>query len=184
MKLFRSKFYWCAAVFIILAVVGYVGSTYASLRSVDHHMPLVVLSLLPKSNVVNREIVDFELTRRISNGEFDGVMVLMDTLSVGALSGASHQAIRQRVEWLLDDLVGINQHSILGLTPLHIAVANNDLDAARFLIELGAEPSVKAVASLDGSDGSDAIEFAQYACNVFPDRDYSQLIRLLETNLE
>ncbi len=56
-------------------MIGYTGWVYAKVRAVDDHVPLIGISMNDEIGWFGQQVVTFELKRRISNNEFDGVQV-------------------------------------------------------------------------------------------------------------
>ena len=177
----KFRVYWIASIGIVLVLCAYFGQTYYKLRALDHHFPLVVLSIDPEWGWLGTRVIDFELRRRIENGDFNGADVLSDTLSVGLARADLREAAVHRAEWLIADLVDVNSEGLTGMPPLHQAVFVGDVLAAEELIRLGADPRVKSGLDDLGGGGQDAVEYAKLGRAMFPDRDWTPIFQLLES---
>ena len=89
-------------------------------------------------------IADFEINRRIESGESDGVMVLVDFLSIGLLNESTEETASEKAEKLTNGLVDINSLSSLGTTALHNAIATNRADVLKWLLDHGADPEARS----------------------------------------
>ncbi len=180
MKPSKYRVYWIASFGAVLVLCTYLGQGYYKLRSVDHYMPLVALSISPELDWLSVRAVEYELCRRIENGDFFGADVLRATLAMGL----SHEELRDtaihRAEWLVADLVDVNSEGITGMTPLHEAVVINDAVMAEQLIRLGADPRVKSSLNDSGTGGQDALDYAKITRAMFPDRDMTAIFEVLE----
>ncbi|MEO1020010.1 MAG: hypothetical protein AAFY56_20320 [Pseudomonadota bacterium] len=151
-----------------------VSVTYFKLRSLDHHLPLLAASVLANESWISRRMIDFELRRRILNGDFNGPLVLADTVSMVSSDEFRDQA-KQRAAWLVDGLVDINSGTH---NPLRGAIVGNDVPAIEYLLQLGADPRLRV--GREGEDPMDALEFAKFAQSVFPDKDMSAVFAVLQ----
>lgn len=176
MKIEKIRLLALASVGVVLILVAQVGTSYLKLRSLDHHLPLIVASVSPSKGWVSNRMIDFELQRRISNGEFDGAMVLADIASMASIDDLCGGAW-QKAEWLIENLAQVNSatHS-----SLHIAIGGNDAPAVELLLGLGADPKLKV--GSEGEPQMDAFEYAQFAQSVFPERDMSAVISALNSS--
>ena len=177
----KYRVYWIASFGAVLVYCTYVGNAYYKLRTLDHHLPLVVLSITPELGWISKQMVEFEMRRRIKNGDFDGSLVLSDTLAIGLERDEFRDTAIRRAEWLTADLVDVNAESSWGLLALHYAVAANDVTMAEQLIELGADPRVKSGTYSGDESSVDAIEYAEMVGDMFPERDMTAMIRVLES---
>lgn len=155
-------------------LLTYVCWTYVSIRSVDHHLPLIALSYRSDSGWLRRQIADFELERRISTGEFDGVVALTDTLAVAFSNESQRDKAISDAERLMDGPVNINSRSYDGLTPVHIAIASDNAGVLRYLLEQGADPLDKTALGPGPEYQLDAYRYTEFLKESFPDRDWSQ----------
>ncbi|MEM9402681.1 MAG: hypothetical protein AAGA44_09365 [Pseudomonadota bacterium] len=160
---------------VALLLVIQVGASYVKLRSLDHHLPLVVASVSPREGWVSGRMIEFELRRRISNGEFDGAMVLLDIASTASSDDLRDRA-KQRAEWLIGGLVDAGATTA---SSLHHAIGGNDAAAVKFLLRLGADPNLKVGA--EGESQMDAFEYAQFAQSAFPDREMLEVLEALNS---
>ena len=180
----KYRVYWIASIGAVLVLFTYYGQAYLKIRSVEHHLPLLALSMQPDWGWLGERVIDFELRRRIENGDFVGADVLSDTLAIGLAREELREAAAARVEWLLADLVDINSEGAFGTNPLHQAVMTNDLPAAEELIRLGADPSIRSSVDNSGAGGLDALGYAKLGRAVFPERDWTAMFELLESAAE
>ncbi len=85
----------------------------------------------------------------------------------------------EKVIWLVDDL-GVDVNGIDGgATPLFMSVVGNNPFEVKYLLELGADPSLK----VERGEGVswDALEYAEFIQTIFPDENFSEVISILES---
>ncbi|MDJ0909857.1 MAG: hypothetical protein QNI99_11730 [Woeseiaceae bacterium] len=180
----KYRVYWIAAFGAVLVFCTYVGQTYYKLRSINDPLPLVGMLIMAELDWFSERLVEFELRRKIRNGDFLGADVLSSTLTVGVERGEYRDAAIRRAEWLMADLVDVNSEGMGGLPALHQAVAVNDVVMAELLIQLGADPRVRVLTHSGDENGMDAIEYAEMVGDMFPERDMTAMIRVLESATE
>lgn len=171
----NTRFLISLVAIIVLACPAW---EYRQVRSVEHHLPLVTLSLSLELNLLQRCFVNFEIRRRIDNGDFDGVMVLHD-YQVAADAGADSALLR--IDELLAGTVDINDYSRGGTTLLHQAVISNDAGAVRYWLDRGADPALKTRFSRDSDSPTefDAVDYLAFAEQHFPNEDWREVAGLL-----
>ena len=157
----------------------YFGQQYSKLRSVEHHLPLVAISIAPNPDWLSTRVIEYELSRRIENGDFRGADVLSDTLIMGLSRDDLRPATIRRAEWLVENLVDVNSYMTGGRPPLFSAISGNDPLLFEQLIRLGADPTVEAVIGSPDDEGVDAVEYAKIVRALFPDRDMTAIFELL-----
>ncbi len=171
----RLKIYWVASIAIAVALVAYVGWTYATIRSVDHHLPLIALSYRGDSGWLGGRIAGHELERRTSTREFDGVMVLSDILTIAFSNKFQRDKALGDAKRLMDGPVNVNSLSRGGLTPVHIAIASNNEDVLRYLLGQGADPRKKTALGPGLENQLDAFQYLDFLKGSFPAKDWSRM---------
>ncbi len=171
--------YRLVSIGIVAILCIYFGQQYSKLRSVDHHLPLVGISLAPELDWLSKRVVEYELSRRIENGDFRGADVLADTLIIGLRRDDLRSAAIRRAEWLVEDLVDVNSMMTIGHPPLFAAIVSNEPLVVEQLIRLGADPAVEAVVGSPDDKSIDAISYAKMVKEHFPDRDMTATFEAL-----
>lgn len=184
LKFSKLRVHWVASFGIFLVLCAYVGQAYYKLRSVEHHVPIVALWMKPEFGWFGERVIEYELRRRIENGDFIGADVLADTLSMGFARDDWKESAMQRADWLIADLVDVNAKGMTGMTPLHQAVTINNPAMAEQLIRLGADPGVKARVVGANNSELDALDYAELVRALSPDRDMSDIFQVLESAME
>ena len=176
----RIKAYWTASAVVALVAVGYVGFVYSTIRSADHHLVLIGLLAQSDTDWLGSRIARYELKRRIATGEFDGVEVLSDLLVVSSTDESVQDIMLEEADSLLNGSVDINSYSYAGLTPLQIAIINNDPEAVQYLIGRGADPE-KVTSVGQNPLQFNAIELVYFLQQEFPKQDRTQMIEVLQS---
>jgi hypothetical protein len=179
MKPRNHRIYWLVSIGIVTILCVYFGQQYSKLRSVEHHLPLVAISIAPGQDWLSTRVVEYELSRRIENGDFRGADVLSDTLIMGLSRDDMRPAAIRRAEWLVENLVDVNSEMTGGQPPLFAAIIGNDPRAVEQLIRLGADLTIKVLVGSPDDGGFDAVEYAKMARALFPDRDMTAIFELL-----
>jgi len=176
----RIRVYRTASVIVAVLVVGYVGLVYSTIRSADHHLLLIGLLAQSDTDWLSSQIARYELKRRITTGEFDGVEVLSDLLVVSSSDESVQDIMLGEADSLLNGSVDVNSYSYSGLTALQIAIINNDPGAVQYLIGHGADPE-KVTSVGQNPLQFNAIELVYFLQQHFPKQDRSQIIDILQS---
>jgi len=179
MKPRNHRIYWIVSIGFVAILCAYFGQQYSKLRSVDHHLPLVAISISPDLDWLSERVIEYELKRRITNGDFRGPDVLSDTLLMGLDRDDLRPSAFRRAEWLVENLVDVNSEMIGGHPPLFAAIIGNEPLMVEQLLRLGADPTVEAVVGSPDDEGMDAVEYAKMARAILPDRDMTEVFELL-----
>lgn len=179
MKPRNHRIYWLASFGIAAALCIYFGHQYSRLRATEHHLPLVAILIASDQNWLITRVVEYELSRRIQNGDFNGADVLSDTLIVGQTRDDLRPIAIRRAEWLVENLVDVNSDMTMGQPPLFAAIFANDPFAVEELLRLGADPKMKVVVGSPDDARLDAVQCAKIAQALFPDRDMTAIFDLL-----
>jgi len=179
MKPRNHRIYWIVSTGIVAILCVYFGQQYSKLRSVEHHLPLVAISISPNLDWLSEQVVKYELERRITNGDFRGPDVLSDTLLMGLGRDDLRPSAFRRAKWLVENLVDVNSEMTGGHPPLFTAIIGNEPLMVEQLLRLGADPTVEAMVGSPDDEGMDAVEYAKMARGILPDRDMTEIFELL-----
>lgn len=179
MKPRNHRIYWIVSIGIVAILCVYFGQQYSKLRSVEHHLPLVAISTSPNLDWFSEQVVECELKRRITNGDFRGPDVLSDTLLIGLDRDDLRPSAFRRAEWLVENLVDVNSEMTGGNPPLFTAIISNEPLMVEQLLRLGADPNIEAVVGSADDEGVNAVEYAKMARAILPDRDMTEIFELL-----
>ena len=139
----------------------------------------MAILIAPNLDWLSERLVEYELNRRITNGDFRGPDVLSDTLLMGLSRDDLRSAAFRRAEWLAEDLVDVNSEMTVGSPPLFTAIIANEPLLVEQLLRLGADPTVEAVVGFPDDEGVDAVEYAKMVRALLPDRDMTAIFQLL-----
>ncbi len=176
----RRKLVWVIAIAIsVISAIG-ISWVYWKLRTAPNEV-IIPLTVSQKYDAIYRHLARCELERRISSGAADGTDALFQILVLAYSSHFDADLATAYADHLLKLGVDVNSTASPWGTPLHRAIAMNDATIVTYLLERCADPGVPMELDKDSNRGVDALEMAFFVEKEYPDRDYSQVIEVLES---
>ena len=146
---------------------------------VDHDWQLIRHILAGDNGWFTQTIVDSETERRIRSGEYDGVMFVFDLLAIGLANEQTRDLADAKAGELMAGTVDIDSRNRNGYTAVHLAVASNNTDVLQWLLENGADPTVKTDLGFEESGDVDAMQYLERMNEHMPGEDRTELAEIL-----
>ena len=170
---------WKISVALAVVIVCYLGWVYSKALSTNE-LSLASIWLADDQNVIARQIAGIELHRRLIIDELEPIDHFNNILILAFGTNVDTARALEEADELLADGLDINFHSSMGMTPLHNAILSNNAQAARYLLERCADPSVVSYFWEGDTTGLSALEFAYSALAEKSLGDRSALLGVLE----
>ena len=178
MMIKSRSFLRSSVLFFVIGLLAYGSWIFASIRMVDHDWQLIRHTLTGDNGWFVQTIVDSEIERRIRSGEYDGVMFVFDLLSIGLANERTKDLAEAKASELIGGVVDVNSRNSNGYTAVHLAVASNNPDVLQWLLENGADPTVKTDLGFDESEDVDAMQYLELVEEHLPGEDRAALAEM------